>query len=82
MVASCDVEAHTLQTQAAFSIQCCFHYRITATFSTFWLNLSDCHQRLPAVVQIVRHIIHCEVDFGRQNLLLPAVKIAALLITM
>lgn len=34
----------------------------------FWLNLSDCHQRLPAVVQKVSSYYLYEVDFGKQNL--------------
>lgn len=53
VVASCDIEAHTLHTQEAFSIHCCFHSRITATFSTFWSNPIDWHQKPPALVQIL-----------------------------
>lgn len=39
VVASCDGEPHTLHTHGP--VQCCFHYRISTTFPTCLLNLSD-----------------------------------------
>lgn len=38
VVASCDGEPHTLHTHGPY---CCFHYRISTTFPTFLLYLSD-----------------------------------------